>query len=440
MKKFLIIIGLTLASLPAYAQKKPVLHLSLQKAMKIGLKNRYDVKADKYNIFLASNKLRESKKVWIPNIHATGDVTYNMQLQPTYVPKGFIGLTQPEILSFGAKNMSVFGLELTEPIFRPGISTNVKIARKNLSLQKERNHEAKIDIKDQIAVAYLNVLLKKLQSRMATNDENRFKKYYELASGKYHDGSIIKNEYLRVRLDYKNAQIQAATSKQNYNLSLANFKYQINVPKKSKVVLTDSIAGIKLGPNRLTTGYAVANRSEIKLLKFQNQIDKLQLRKARQFALPSISLFANYSQQFLSDNFNYGDSRWWSPFSYMGIRLSIPITSNISNHNNIEQYKLKAEQTDWEIRQEKSTINYQVQSALTKLHNARFNMQTAKKNYKLSQTIYANQKKQFKIGAFQYERLLNTENSLSKAEQNYIETVYHYLLVELNYMKATAQL
>jgi outer membrane protein len=83
----------------------------------------------------------------------------------------------------------------------------------------------------------------------------------------------------------------------------------------------------------------------------------------------------------------------------VGLKFSIPITGNFTNHNNIQRAKLKQQQTEYAIRQKTIDINYQVQKATIDLANNRHNMQTAKRNYMLSQTIYKNQKKNSLSGA-----------------------------------------
>ena len=67
-------------------------------------------------------------------------------------------------------------------------------------------------------------------------------------------------------------------------------------------------------------------------------------------------------------------------------------------------------------------------------------MQTTQDNYELSKRIYENQKQQYALGSFQYSNLLDTERSLSTAEQNYVKSVYEYLLAKLNNEKATGRL
>jgi len=437
MKNLIIILSLIAAPVIATAQTEDQLSISQQDAINIGLKNRYDVQANKYNVELAKNTLAKNKKEWIPDISASGNIRYNTQLQATLIPAGFGGLTEPELLALGAKDVTIAGLSLNQPIYRPGINTDIKIAANNINLQKEKNVADEIEIKTKISEAYLNVLLKDLQYKIVLADENRYKEYFTMAEAKYKLGALIQNDYLRAKLDYENAHLQTAVAEQNKDIAVTELKYQLNVPQETVVALTDT-----LGTETevaLTSGNA-ANRTEIKQLKLVQAGNALQLQKVKLNALPTVSFAANYSQQFLSDRFNYGDGKWWASFSYAALTVNIPLTSNFKNHNSIKEYKLRMQQADLNLLQKTTDINNEINKAATELDNASRNVTTTKNNYELSNTIYENQKQQYSIGDFQYITLLDTERSLSTAEQNYIRAVYNYLLAKLNYQKALGTL
>src|SRR5205085_483556 len=140
MKNSVYIFLFMLVSGSASAQGGQV-SLSLNQAMEAGLKNRFDVQAYKYNPEIATNEAKKSKMEWIPDISATGNVRYNPELQAIYVPKGFGGLTEPQLIALGARNNSVFALELNQVIWKPGIATDVKIAANNAELEKEKNRD-----------------------------------------------------------------------------------------------------------------------------------------------------------------------------------------------------------------------------------------------------------------------------------------------------------
>lgn len=427
----LLLSGITIT---AAAQTAHVTNVSLQQAINMGLANRYDMQANKYNIILADNSLQKSKKEWLPDIDVNGDIHYNMQLQATFIPPGFGGLDKAELLALGAKNATILGIELEQPVLHPTLNTDIKIARNQLALQKEKNRSDEINIKIQIATAYYNVLLKGLQQDIATQDEQRFHEYYTLAEGRYKQGALIETDYLRAQLDYENAKITTVSAQQNYLLAMNGLKYQVNIPVTDSLTLTDTLGVNETAATPENNSYL--SRTEIKQMQLEQQDIQLQLRKARQFAIPSISVMANYSQQYLYNDFNYTQHEWWSPFSYAGMKVSIPISGNIKNQHNIRNYQLKTQQATANLQQKTADVLFDIQQASTELNNALLNMQTTRKNYDLSEKIYQQQQKEFALGSFAYNNLLETERSISNVEQQYIKTQYDYLMAQIKYKKA----
>jgi len=436
MKKIIIIVfsGITIS---ANAQTFQKISLSLQQAIDTGLKNRFDIRANQYNILVAKSDISKSKEAWIPDVKAYGDIQYNMQIQSTLIPGGFLGSDKPQLLALGAKNTSILGISLNQPLYQPGINSSIKIAENKQALEAEKNEQSKIQVKTQIATAYLNVLLKRLQRQIASSEEDRYRKYMDLAQGKFQNGALIENDYLRAKLNYENAKVQLQTASQDYDLSLDKLRNEINIPEETQLILIDSLNGQHNISQNTSDAFSQADtRTEIKQLKIEQTGDQLSLTKMRRNELPTISFVANYAEQFLYNDFNYFKGQWWRPFSYVGLEINIPITSRLKNKNNIRDGQFRISQTNLELQQTESDIHYEIQKALTDLDNAQQNMQSTKSNYDLSQKIYKNQQQQFALGAFQFSDLLDTERSLHTTEQNYVQAVYDYLVAKINYEKA----
>ncbi len=412
------------------------LKVSLKQAVETGLKNRYDVRSNKYNISIAENAINKSKKEWIPDITGSGNLRYNSQLQERIIPAGILGNSTSMTFSLDTKTNSVYSLDLTQAIYKPEITSNINIAKNDLELEKEKNRQFEINTKTAITESYLNILLKELQFKIAKENEIRYSEYLEVAEGKYKYGSLLENDFLKAKLDYKNAKVETQKSQQNYNLAINNFKYQINIDSGTIVILTDRLNSVSGSMNPPQQQDAATNRTEIKQLQLIKENNELQLKKAHQNILPTVSLFANYSSQFQYSNFDYAQKDWWSPYSYVGVKISLPITSNFKNSNTVRESEFKSAKTGIDIKQKAADINYEIQKASSELGNALQNMQTTKANYDLSNTIYENQKQQYNLGSLQYSSLLDTEKTLNTAEQNYIKAVYDYLIAMLDYDKA----
>ena len=420
----------------AITAQTDTIKISLKQAIEIGQQNRYDIQSNKYTISISENAVNRSKKEWIPEVTGSGNVRYNSQMQVRILPAGMLGNTEPKAFSMDTKTNSVYSLDLTQIIYKPGIVTDIKIAKNNFELEKEKDRQFEINTKIAITESYLNILLKKLQWKVANDNESRYNEYMHVAEGKYKFGALLENDYLKATLDYENAKVETQKQKQNYDLAISNLKYQINATNETSIVLTDSLTTVSALANESQQQTNPGNRTELKQSDIMHQNNELQLKKSYLNVLPSVSLFANYSTQFQYTNFDYTQRDWWSPYNYIGVKVSIPITSNFKNSNTIRESKYRLAKTEMDLKQKTADINYEIQKTATELTNAQQNMISTKANYDLSNTIYSNQKQQYNLGSLQYSSLLDNEKTLNTAEQNYIKAVYDYLMAKISYDKA----
>jgi len=443
----LLLAGLSQGAVCAQSAQPPVapatpLTLSMDQARTVGLANRFDVKANKYTITDAELDVKRSRQAWLPDVRATGTVRYNPQIQATLITPGFLGSNEPQLLALGARSVSVYSLELVQPVLDPTRRTDVQLARASLASQQERVRGQEIAIKNQISQAYLNVVLRRLQTRIARREEARFQDYVTLSEGRFKNGVLIENDLLRARLDLQNAHVQATTSEQEYELSLVTLCNRLNVPPATALVLTDTLVTTS-APLSLTADPAVVgNRTEVKQLQLTQASNALQVQRQRQTTRPTLSLVGNYSAQYLNANFNYNytDSKWWSPFNSVGVQFALPLTRQLTNRTVVQQATVRALETDARLQQQQLDVSYEIEHAAREVNNAQQNLQLVQRAYELSQQVYRNQQQQYALGALQYADLLTTERSLLSTEQNYINATYSYLAAKLSYEVATGAL
>lgn len=427
----------------AYGNMSDTLTLSLTQAQQLGLKNRYDVKSNSYDVAIAEKEMANKKQGYLPNVRAVGNMQYRPQIQSTLIPSGFAGLTQPQILALGAKSVSTFGLELNQVIYNPSLRLDIEDSKNAVVLQNEKKRGNEIEIKKNISLAYLNALLRGLQLTIAQQEQNRYLDYYQISEGRFKNGALIENDLLRAKLDYENAMQQTAISEQNYLQSKATLCYQLNIPTETSLKLTDHFNGLGQDNTIMTDiNGSGENRTELQQLKLQQKSYALQELKQRRATLPTISLTGNYAYQYLNEGFyhEFVKSKRWLPYSAIGINITLPITGQFTNRTLSDKARLRTLQVQEDKKQLIADINYQVSQATTDFGNALKNLSTTQSSYKLAQQIYENEKNQLALGALTYDILLNTEASLNKAEGNYISAVYQYMTAKLNYDVALGRL
>ncbi len=441
MRKYIYILCLLMMGIRE-TKAQNSLTLSLKQAQTLGIERRFDLKAKLQETEILQQEIIQKQQNLLPDVKATANIMYHPQVQSTLIPAGFGGLSEPAVLALGAKSISVFSLEVKHTLYNPSLKTEIKIAETIKLKEEEAHREEILHVKKQITEAYLNVLLRKLQQQIAVFQEQRLQEYVDLMEGKYTNGVVVENDYLRVKLDYKNIQEQRFISQHAYELGLANLCYQMNIPASTKIILSDSLAVPSKEIIASKDSAILDNLSKFRQLSLEKQGLLLQEKKQQQSVLPVVNLIGNYSQQYLNMafNYNYTDGKWWSPYSYVGLQIALPITKQFTNTSSIKKLSLRNSQLSFRIQQEKANVSFEINKSLTTLNNAYQRLQRTQENYGFAQKVYDNQKQQLQLGNLSYDTLLNTELSMSTAERNYISAVHEYLIAQLIFNAITEQL
>jgi outer membrane protein len=82
---------------------------------------------------------------------------------------------------------------------------------------------------------------------------------------------------------------------------------------------------------------------------------------------------------------------------------------------------------------------YELQNAKTELNNAQLNLQYAQENYRLAEEVYQVSIKKYELGGMLYNDLLDTEKSLSEAENNILTNTYDLLIAKVRWQKAKGE-
>lgn len=433
MKRFFIITIFVFFTFMVKTTAQESLKLSLRQAIELGLKNRDDLKSDFCNVELAKNNVSKFKRMLLPDASLTSEIKYTDNRQPTYLPAGFLNMEEGKKLYLEPRNNTFTGIDLNYFFLKPGQYTDIKIAKNNLVITQEKNRAKKLNIKTEISIAYYNVLLKKTQFEIAKKEEQRYKFYNELAKTRYNNGTFLQNDVLQIELNYRNSAIKTEKSRQDYLISIQNLRYKINLVTNTDIIFTDTLTENDNQDTHLINPEKYVNRrSEIIQLELDSVKNSLEMKKAKSYYLPTISLFANYSQIFKGDNLKFCN-KYWSPVDYIGVKVSIPILGNIKNRNNIKECAIRASQQGYDMRQKKADINFEIQQAAYKLYNSKNNYDMAKNNYSLSEKVCMQKKIQYTVGTFSYENLLETENTVNESENNYINALYDYLIAKIEY-------
>ena len=438
--KYTIALVLSFAFLLGNAQNR--LKLSLQEAIDLGLKSRWEVQTQLLNIQLAENTVKKNEDQWLPILDGSGNVRYNTQLQESVLPEGTFGSTATGDvrIAFGTRVNTNFSVDATQNIYNPSLNQEIKISKMTVAFENEVVKQTATQIKLNIAEAYYAVLFRQAERAILEKNLARAQIYLDVWTGKLALGTVQENDVGKVKLDYQNVAIKLKRAEQNLELSINNLYKNLNISALKEIELTDSLNTKEIGEEPNADFSSTINaRSEIKQLVMTNDLNQLRYDKAALGKQPTVTAYANYSLLYQSDGFNFFEKNTWSPFNYLGVKLAVPI---------LDQHETALEKSEYKIRQEiglnnwnsqKTEVLYELQNAKTMLKNAQLNLEYAQDNYRLAEQVFKVNQQKYALGGLLYNDLLDTEKSLSEAENNILSNTYDLLIAKVRWQRAKGE-
>lgn len=432
MKEWIIILTGMLIASASHSQTLTPKQLSLAQAMQTAIERRYDVRANKLDVDIAANKISQSKNEWLPTLKADAELRYNAQLQ-TMILDGFGGKEKIEV---GTTNFTTFSMDLSQNIYKPGLKADINIAKAEQKTEQERIAEKENTIRMLVAEAYLNVILKQQQWQLAKQNTQRYREYLEILSEKKRLGTVLETDLLKAQTDLENAKFTEKESAQHYDLMMNALRYQMNIHEDTPLVLTDSLQTLISTHQLADYNTNIQERPELRQLLFLKEVNELKIKKENYKWTPTISLIGNYTTLYQAADFKYIGAMW-TPYNYIGVKASLPITKLLMRTADKKEFQLKALQLAMQYQQKQQDLNYEATKNKTELWNTTDNVRSTENSLALSRTLRQNQLNSYKLGTVTYSSILDAEATINTAEQNYVKAVYNYLLAYYNFKKTT---
>ncbi|CAH0997593.1 hypothetical protein EMA8858_03727 [Emticicia aquatica] len=417
-----------------FAQK-----ITLNEAIQKGIDNRIELKTQALNIQIANSENNKIKAKWLPQVNASGDVRWNTQLQTTVLPFALPGSTESQTtVQLGRPFNNTFTLQAEQKVYDANKKIDRLVNDTQTDAQKNTLEQQKINLKQSITETYFSAIFSKEKLHLSQIALQRANAYLDAAQVKFEQGTILKNDLDKFSLDVSNAKLAQTKNIQDYELSLVTLQYQLNT--NDKIEPSEDLSSIlnysQITENQLNT----EKRTEIKAEELNLRLNELNVQKQKSRNLPTISAYGNYSFFQLSETFNPFANGTWFPSNYIGIRANIPIfdgkQAKLSSHDFVIRQKIN----QLNMERLKNDFNYESKSTWNTLQQSKLNLEEAKKNIILAQQILETDKFRFEKGVIVISDLKNSEYSLQNAENQYLSSIYSFLVASVRYKKASGNL
>jgi len=420
---------LLLGSLNAFAQvdSADVTVLSLEQALQIALSENVSVKIADKEIEHSGYAKKGTYAALYPQISGTGSYQYTWQKQTMYMDVP--GMEDGR--EIGKTNNFSFGAGLNMPVVNAQLWETLKISDLDVELAVEKARSSRLDMVNQVKQCYFAVLL-------AKESYNVYKSVYENAVDnfnqtelKYNSGRASELDMARARTSVANAIPNTYDSESAIVIALWQLKAVMGISLDTNIDVDGSLndyGGEMLVILQDAEKYNLDMNSNMKQLAIQ--VEELSsMVKSKQYAyIPTLSLTFSYSYSAMDDFSNYR----WSPYSYLGVSLNIPIFSGMKRLNDVRQAQVKASELNLQMADTERQLQISIRQYINKMETSFKSYESAVVAEESAQKSYDITSRSYSVGRSTFTDLSGAQLALTQAKLSVCQAIYSYMVARAN--------
>ena len=346
-------------------------------------------------------------------------------------------------IKVGLDNSWSLGFQASLPLIAPQLGKSVTVSDTQILRSLEAARQSRQNLVDQVKSAYYGLLLAQDSRIVIQESYDMARLTHETYVKQAAAGAASDYDVLRTSVAMKNIEpeiIQADIAIRQARLQLLvlmgvdsafEFEAATKLADYEKTMYDEVFA--------LEADYS--NNADLRLLDIDTKLLQQQVAMKKLAFVPTLALSANYNWTSMSNGSPVSGFRW-SPYSMVGLTLSVPLYHGGSRWNSLKAATIQANEMKWQRQNLERSIAMQTEIAI---ENIKLNVkQIASSSESVAEADRAHtiMEKSFEIGAASYLDLRDSELSLTRARLAYYQAIYNYLVAgsKLELLLGTAEI
>lgn len=335
-------------------------------------------------------------------------------------------------LEVGRWNTWSAGVSASMPVVNAQLWKSIKISGMDVELAVEKARASRLDMVSQVKNAYYAVLFSK-------EAFNVYKEVYENAMTNYAETEKKYNVQKATDLDMARAKTNVANAIPNvYNaessiiLALWQLKAVMGVDLEMNIDVEGAIEDYsEYMTSDVTKADSISLDRNSTMKQLEIQANELaQSIKAQQYAyIPTLALAFNYSYNAMTNDFNFKEYRW-TPYSYVGMSLSIPIFSGGKRLNQVRQARNSYEQMRLQMTSTERNLKISIRQSLNTMETNVKSYDAAKDAVASAEKAYSIAERSYEVGRATLTDLNDAQLALTQARLAESQAVYNFIVAK----------
>lgn len=335
-------------------------------------------------------------------------------------------------LEVGRWNTWSAGVTAAMPIVNAQLWKSLKISGLDVELAVEKARSSRLDMVTQVKNAYYATLMAKEAFDVYKEVYENAMRNYEETQKKYDAQKVSDFELVRAKTTVANAVPQVYSAESSVILSLWQLKAVMGVDLDLNIDVAGSLedfAEHMFYDIHSHDSVSLADNSTMRQLALQAEQLAENIKLQKYANIPTLAVAFNFSVNAMTNDFKFSNYRW-TPYSYVGLSLSIPIFAGGKRYNAIRQAKNTYEQIQLQTVDTERQLKILIRQSLN-------TMETNMKSYYAAEDAVASAQKAYDIAERSYQvgrstllELNDAQLALTQARLSQSQAVYNFVVAK----------
>jgi len=436
-----LIVLLFSTMLPAQELSSPLV-LTLNKAVEIGLQQNRDILIADQNRVGAGAQVKEARSGAFPQITISGQAMRYVWKPVLFMPPNtpFNPSNATRSFQIASNNAYLIGAQFSQPLYNRKVGVALSMAHIYRDYTEQAYQAAAQDICLSVKKVFYAVLL--AQKLLEANRQGLevVKANLENVRSLFNHGSAAEFDLLRAEVQLANTEPLVISAENNLVLAKNALKNLLAIPLEKEIELQGDFTFTEIPEERMQKSKqsALTSNPIITQLVLQESLLDRNVIVEKSNYFPNLNLIGSYQWQAQDNTYDFNEYLWVKSGN-IGLQLSFPLFDGFRTSSRVQQAIVNREKIHYTRLKVEEGLQIQIQSAELKMTEAKKRIQGQEKNIEQAQKAVSIAQIRFKSGVGTQLELLDTQLAMTRAQTNYAQAIYDYLIAKSEWEYAIGQ-
>ncbi len=431
----------------ANAQQAAPQPLTLSDAIQYALRNNSSTRKAALDVQNGNYQIDETRARALPQLSINSTLTDQYKKQSFVFDSSFVkpGASGAILVPAGTTWNSLSSINLEQKLFDQSVFTGLKAAK---SAQQYYGLAAQLtdeQVIEQVATAYYQVLVQRQNIVVIDSNIVNTTKVHDIINGQYQNGLAKKIDVDRTQVTISNLKAQRQQLINTVMQQENALKYYMGMDIATPILVPQTeLNNIKPQDISESDTLDVSNRTEYKILKKQDELYRFNRDAYKAEYYPTLSLSASHSLNGVSEQFvifrGKDKGGYWFDYGSASLNLHVPLFNGFATRARVREANISISKNEEDIRNTTLSLNLAYENAKAQIRNSIITLNSQKDNVQLAQEIFFNTQNNYNNGLAPLTDLLDSENALTQAQNNYSSALLDYKIAEIQFIKSQGKL